>query len=265
MVGSTSSKRRTAASPLVRPSVVAGLASGQTSSKVHKKGTNQLLSLLSPDERERILARCELLPLKIEHVLYDVGDPINHIHFPLFGMVSMVLGSEEGGTIEVGVIGNEGVLGTPIALGAQRSHVKALIQVEGEFLRMSVQDFQLELQRSSVLTQFVHRFAHALTIQISQSVMCNRLHPMEERICRWLLMVHDRAGTDEIQLTQRFIAEMLGIRRPSVTVAAGMLQKAGFIDYSRGNVIILNRAGLEETACECYALVNQELEALMSG
>jgi hypothetical protein len=117
--------------------------------------------------------------------------------------------------------------------------------------------------RPPVLTESVHRFAQALTIQISQSVMCNRLHAMEERICRWLLMAHDRAGTDEIALTQHFIAEMLGIRRPSVTVAAGMLQKAGLIGYSRGNVTVLDRAGLEEGACECYGVVNRELEGLM--
>jgi CRP-like cAMP-binding protein len=128
---------------------------------------------------------------------------------------------------------------------------------------MGVRDFRLELQRNSVLNHMVHRFAHALTIQISQSVMCNRLHPMEERICRWLLMAHDRAGTDEIMLTQRFIAEMLGIRRPSVTVAAGLLQKAGFIAYSRGQVTILDRAGLEDAACECYAIVDRELEGLV--
>jgi len=232
-------------------------------SKVNNRGVNQLLSLLSEADRARILARCEKIPLKIESVLYEAGSVMGHVYFPLSGMVSLVIGTEDGGTIEVGVIGNEGMAGTPTALDADRSHVKALIQVQGEFLRMGVRDFRLELQRNSVLNYVVHRFAHALTIQISQSVMCNRLHPMEERICRWLLMAHDRAGTDEIMLTQRFIAEMLGIRRPSVTVAAGLLQKAGFIDYSRGHVTILDRAGLEDAACECYAIVNRELEGLV--
>jgi CRP-like cAMP-binding protein len=232
-------------------------------SKVNNRGVNQLLSLLSEADRERILGRCEKVSLNIEAVLYEAGSVMGHVYFPLSGMVSMVIGTEDGGTIEVGVVGNEGMAGTPTALDADRSHVKALIQVRGEFLRMGVRDFRLELQRNSVLNHMVHRFAHALTIQISQSVMCNRLHPMEERICRWLLMAHDRAGTDEIMLTQRFIAEMLGIRRPSVTVAAGLLQKAGFIAYSRGQVTILDRAGLEDAACECYAIVDRELEGLV--
>lgn len=234
-------------------------------SKVNNRGVNHLLSLLSEADRERILARCEKIPLKIEAVLYEAGGVIDHVYFPLSGMVSMVIGTEDGGTIEVGVVGNEGMAGTSTAVDADRSHVKALIQVEGDFLRMAVRDFRFELQRNSVLSNLVHRFAHALTIQISQSVMCNRLHPMEERICRWLLMAHDRAGTDEIMLTQRFIAEMLGIRRPSVTVAAGLLQKAGFIAYSRGHVTILNRTGLENAACECYAIVNRELERLVGA
>lgn len=234
-------------------------------SKVNNRGVNHLLSLLSEAERERILARCEKIPLKIEAVLYEAGATMGHVYFPLSGMVSMVIGTEDGGTIEVGVVGNEGMVGTSTALDADRSHVKALIQVQGEFLRMAVRDFKLELQRNSVLSHLVHRFAHALTIQISQSVMCNRLHPMEERICRWLLMAHDRAGTDEIMLTQRFIAEMLGIRRPSVTVAAGLLQKAGFIAYSRGHVTILDRAGLENAVCECYSIVNRELENLVGA
>jgi CRP-like cAMP-binding protein len=234
-------------------------------SKVNNRGVNHLLSLLSEADRERILARCEKLPLNIEAVLYEPGGVMGHVYFPLSGMVSMVIGTEDGGTIEVGVIGNEGMAGTPTALGADRSHVKALIQVQGEFLRMGVRDFRLELQRNSVLSHIVHRFAHALTIQISQSVMCNRMHPMEERICRWLLMAHDRAGTDEIMLTQAFIAEMLGIRRPSVTVAAGLLQKAGFIAYSRGHVTILDRVGLENAACECYAIAHRELEGLVGA
>jgi CRP-like cAMP-binding protein len=232
-------------------------------SKVNNRGVNQLLSLLSEADRARILARCEKIPLKIESVLYEAGSVMGHVYFPLSGMVSLVIGTEDGGTIEVGVIGNEGMLGTSTALDADRSHVKALIQVRGEFLRMRVRDFRLELQRNSALNHIVHRFAHALTIQISQSVMCNRLHPMEERICRWLLMAHDRAGTDEIMLTQGFIAQMLGIRRPSVTVAAGLLQKAGFISYYRGHVTILDRTGLENAVCECYALVDRELEGLV--
>ena len=230
---------------------------------LNKRGVNLVLSLLPSADRERIVGRCEKQFLQIEEVLYEAGGPIPYVYFPLWGMVSMVLGSEGGGTIEVGVVGNEGLVGTPVALGSETSHVQALVQTQGEFLRMTVEDFRLELERSAALTQIAHRCSQALMVQVSQSVMCNRLHSMEERICRWLLMAHDRAGTDDIVLTQQFIAQMLGIRRPSVTVAAGMLQQAGLIDYSRGSVKILNRPGLEDAACECYAIVAREQAALM--
>jgi CRP-like cAMP-binding protein len=201
--------------------------------------------------------------MKIGEVLYEAGDPIHHVYFPLSGMVSMVIASQEGATIEVGVVGNEGIVGISAVVGSNASHWKALIQVQGELLRMPAQDFRDECERDAFLADMVQRFTQSLLIQVAQSVMCNRLHPMEERICRWLLMTHDRAGTDQIGLTQEFISQMLGIRRPSVTVAAGMLQKAGFIEYSRGKVTVLDRAGLENTACECYAVVRRELEGLL--
>ncbi|HLX78953.1 MAG TPA: Crp/Fnr family transcriptional regulator [Burkholderiales bacterium] len=231
--------------------------------RINRLGSNHLLSLLPRDDREHVLGRCEKLSMEVGRVLYEAGEPIAHVYFPLSGMISMVLGASDGATIEVGVVGNEGLLGASIALGSERSHVKALIQVAGEFLRMTAQDFRAEAKRSTALTGLAQRFAQSLMVQVSQSVMCNRLHSMEERICRWLLMAHDRAGVDEIGLTQQFISEMLGVRRPSVTVAAGILQKAGLIRYSRSKVTVLDRAGLEESACECYALVNRELEALM--
>jgi len=201
--------------------------------------------------------------MKSGEVLYEADGPILHVYFPLSGMVSMVISSQEGGTIEVGVVGNEGMLGAAAVTGSNTSHPKALIQISGELLRMSVKDFRKECKANSTLADMAQRFTQSLLTQVSQSVMCNRLHPMEERICRWLLMAHDRAGADEIDLTQEFISQMLGIRRPSVTVAAGMLQKAGYIAYSRGNVTVLDRAGLEETACECYRVVRRETEALL--
>jgi CRP-like cAMP-binding protein len=233
--------------------------------RTHQSGVNLILSLLPAADRERISGRCEKLSLDIEKVLYEAGGRVADVYFPLSGMVSMVLSSRDGMTIEVCVVGNEGIAGAAAALGSERSHVKALIQVKGEFLRMKVEDFLLELKRSGDFGNLVLRFTQAMMIQTSQSVLCNRAHPMEERICRWLLMAHDRAGTDEIQLTQHFVAEMLGIRRPSVTVAAGLLQKAGFIRYSRGLVTVLDRAGLERSACECYAIADRELGRLLSG
>jgi CRP-like cAMP-binding protein len=230
---------------------------------LNQNGTNHLLLLLPPNERERVLALCEAQTLEIETVLYKAGGSMDHVYFPLSSMVSLVIDSEDGGTIEVGVVGNEGLVGTPIALGGTTSHVRAVIQVAGKILRMKTKDFRVELERSTRFVDLVQRFAQALTVQISQSVMCNRLHSVEERTCRWILMAHDRAGTDKLHLTQAFLAEMLGIRRPSVTVAAGMLHKAGLISYSRGILTILDRPRLEEAACECYAVVDRELHALL--
>jgi CRP-like cAMP-binding protein len=227
--------------------------------RTHQHGTNFLLSLLPEAERQRLLSKYGTVAMAIETVLYKAGSPIDAVYFPLSGMVSLVIDSAEGETIEIGVVGNEGAVGFGVALGAAVSHNTALIQMAGEFVRIRRDDFLAEFANSAALGALVGRFSLALTAQISQSVLCNHAHPMEERICRWLLMAHDRAGGDEIRLTQRFLADMLGVRRPTVTVAAGMLQKAGYIGYSRGTVRVLDRQGLEDTACECYYVVNQRL------
>jgi CRP-like cAMP-binding protein len=179
-------------------------------------------------------------------------------------MVSLVGSTQEGNAIEVGTIGNEGVVGGFVALGSDRSASAALVQIGGEFLRITLADFRVELERSRSLAEVVQRFAHALTNQISQSLVCNQMHSVEERICRWLLMAHDRVGKDELDLTQDFIAQMLGIRRATVTVVAGLLQKAGLIQYTRGHITVLDRQGLHAEACECYDMVRRETERLLS-
>lgn len=186
-------------------------------------------------------------------------------YFPLSGMVSLVISSEEGQTVEVGTVGNEGMLGTPLVLGAWLSPVDAVIQVAGELLKLRRADLEAELLMSAALRTAAQRFAQVLTNQVAQSVLCNRVHSIEERLCRWFLMTHDRAGSDEIQVTHNFVAQMLGVRRPSVTVAVGMLQKAGLITYARGRLVVLDRPGLEAGACECYEIVRQETERLLAA
>jgi CRP-like cAMP-binding protein len=233
--------------------------------RVNKRGENQLLSLLPQADRKRILARCEQISLEIRTVLYEANGPMPYVYFPLSGMVSLVLNTQDGQTIEVGTIGNEGMLGTPLVLGGDKSPVEVLIQVSATLLRMTAKDFLRELKRSGALRATGQRFAQALITQISQSVACNRVHPVEERICRWLLMTHDRVGLDDMVLTQQFVSQMLGVRRPSVTVVAGALQKAGLIKYSRGKMTILNRKGLEAGACECYQIVRRESERLLAS
>jgi CRP-like cAMP-binding protein len=239
--------------------------SQQHMTKVNNRGTNQLLSLLPPGDRKRILARSDKISLDIKSILYEAGGAMPYVYFPLSGMVSLVLNTQEGQTIEVGTIGNEGMAGTPLVLGADKSPVEAIIQVSGDLLRMSAKDFRVELKRSSKLRDVAQRFAQALMNQISQSVVCNRIHPVEKRICRWLLMTHDRVGLDDMGLTQQFVSQMLGVRRPSVTVVAGSLRDAGLIKYSRGKMAILNRKGLEAGACECYQIVKRESERLLAS
>jgi CRP-like cAMP-binding protein len=233
--------------------------------RVNKRGENQLLSLLPQADRKRIVARSEQLSLEIKTVLYEANGAMPYVYFPLSGMVSLVLNTQEGQTIEVGTIGNEGMLGTPLVLGSDKSPVEAIIQVASTLLRMTAKDFLRELKRSGALRAAGQRFAQTLLNQISQSVLCNRIHPVEERICRWLLMTHDRVGLDDMVLTQQFVSQMLGVRRPSVTVVAGALQKAGLIKYSRGKMTILNRKGLEGGACECYQVVRREAERLLTS
>jgi len=233
--------------------------------KVNRLGRNQVLSLLPAADRRRILDRSDRLFLDARTILYRADDLITHIYFPLGGMVSLVITTEEGETVEVGSIGNEGLVGTARALGAERSHVQALVQVSGEVLRMPLKDFQRELKRSAALARMTQRFAQALLTQIAQSVACNQLHSVEQRTCRWFLMTHDRAGVDEMVLTQQFVSQMLGVRRPSVTVAAGILQKAGLIRYARGKLTVLDRKGLEAGACECYGIVKRESERLLAA
>jgi CRP-like cAMP-binding protein len=232
-------------------------------SLVNVSGQNQLLSLLVAPERARIMQLCERVHLEQRIVLYEAGDEIDEVYFPLSGMVSLVMTSEEGQTVEVGTIGNEGMLGTQLVLASGNSHLEALIQVEGDFLRMSRDDLEAELACDGGLRVVAARFAQTLADQIAQSVLCNGVHSVEQRLCRWFLMVHDRAGTDEICLTQHFVAQMLGVRRPSVTVAVGMLKKAGLVTYSRGRLGILDRKALEEGACECYDTVRQQTERML--
>jgi CRP-like cAMP-binding protein len=199
----------------------------------------------------------------LEETLCGAGEPPTHVYFPLSGMISMVMSAPEGGAIEVATVGNEGLLGTEIALGADRNRWRALVQVAGEALRMPVSDFREALGRSSALRDLARRYAQALTIQISQSVLCNHQHSVEQRISRWFLMSHDRAGIDAMQMTQEFIAYMLAVHRSTVTVAVGMLRQAGLVRHSRGRITVLDRAGLEKASCECYGVADRALRALL--
>jgi len=230
--------------------------------KIHVPGENRLLKSLPKDEYDRLLPHLEKAPLPLRDILYEANGPIAHVFFPLNGVVSLVI-MDGGFILEVGVIGNEGVVGVPVFLGSDRSPTRAIAQIPGDALRMEAKFFQKEMKRDGPLHGLVQRYTQTMINQISQSIVCNHRHSVEKRMCRWLLLSHDRVGADEFPLTHEFLAQMLGVCRPTVTAVAGALQKTGLISYHRGRITVLERKGLEAASCECYEVVAKELERLL--
>jgi CRP-like cAMP-binding protein len=230
--------------------------------RIHVAGENRLLVALPRDEYDRLRPRVEKVSLPLRDILYEANGYIAHVFFPLHGVVSLVI-MDGGFTLEVGVIGNEGLVGTPVFLGSDRSPTRAIAQIPGEALRMEATVFQKEMRRGGPLYGLIQRYTQTMINQISQSIVCNHRHSVEKRMCRWLLMSHDRVGADEFPLTHEFLAQMLGVRRPSVTAVAGTLQKAGLISYHRGRITVLDRQRLEAASCECYDVVAKELDRLL--
>ncbi len=231
--------------------------------RVHVLGENRLLAALARKEYDRLRPHLEKVSLRLKDILYEPSGPIPHVYFPLDGVVSLVIIMDGGFSLEVGIIGNEGMVGTPVFLGCQSSLTRAISQVPGNALRMEATVFQEEMLRRGPLYGLVQRSTQAMINQVSQSTVCNHRHSVTKRMCRWLLMSHDRVGTDEFPLTHEFLAQMLGVRRPTVTAAAGSLQTAGLIRYHRGRVTVLDRKGMEAASCECYGMVAAELDRLL--
>jgi CRP-like cAMP-binding protein len=213
---------------------------------------NSILSALSPEDYERIASSLTLVSLKLGEVLYEPYEPIQQVYFPITTVASLITVLEDGSTVEAGIIGYTGMVGIPIVLGAEASPSQAIIQHSGDALMTPVETLKEELKRGGQLQQLLLQFTHTLFTQVSQTAACNRLHTVEERLARWLLMMRDCVEADEFLLTHEFIATMLGVRRAGVTVAAGTLQSAGLIKYTRGHIQILTREGLEDASCECY-------------
>jgi CRP-like cAMP-binding protein len=222
---------------------------------------NLLLDALPSAEFERMRSRFEPVALPLGETIYEADAPIGHVYFPLSGMVSMVSTMPEG-SVEVGTVGNEGMTGIPIVLHADSMPTRAFVQVEGTALRMTADDLRSAMRESPALERILARYALALFDQAAQSAACNRLHSLEERCARWLLMTHDRLRGDTLPLKQTFLAQMLGVHRPAVTVAAGQLQRAGMISYTRGKVRIIDRAALESASCGCYEITRRSFEQL---
>lgn len=219
---------------------------------------------LDPRERERLLAATSPVSLESKQVLYGSGERIETVYFPENAVVSVLTTVDGHTTFEVANIGNEGIVGVPVFLGVETVGALECYQVEiaGQARAMDVEAF-LEAAQQDPLRLFVQRFIQALFIQVSQRLACAAVHPIPARYSRWLLLTHDRMGDREFPLTQESLAQMLGVRRASVTAAAGALQDAGFIRYSRGRVAILDREGLENAACECYSIIRSEFDRLL--
>jgi CRP-like cAMP-binding protein len=228
--------------------------------------TNKLLSTLPVADRERIAPYLTTVSATFKQVFYKQDATIHDVYFPGSGAWSLTKTMEDGGTAEVGTIGNEGMIGASVFFGDRLSHTEALVQVAGDLpaYKMPVAAFLAEMEGHGAFYNRVIRYHQAMSIQIQQTTACNALHPAEQRCCRWLLMTRDRMGTDQIKLTHEFLAVMLGVRRPTVTLIAGALQKAGLIsDGQRGVINITDRQGLEAVSCECYATVKANFARLL--
>jgi len=221
---------------------------------------NKILLALPRHEREKVLPKLELVRLQSRQMLHDVGDTLQSAYFCNTGLISILSVFSDGKSVEVGLIGKEGFLGLPLVVGFRSASTRAVAQIEGTTFRIGADSLQTLLRECPELERSLQQFSQVMAMQATQIAACNRLHEVEERLGRWLLMSADRVGTHTLPLTQELLAQMLGTRRSSVTLAAGILQKAGLISYTRGNVVIVDRPKLEEAACECYVLMQRQIE-----
>lgn len=226
---------------------------------------NRILNSLTRLEYERLTPHLEPVNLSRGEVLCRPDEPITHVYFPNRGTVSIVSVFEDGESVEVAMVGNEGMFGISVFLGSIATPLEAVVQLPGNSLRMRAGVLKREFKRCGQLQDLLLRYTQAFITQVAQTAACNRAHPMEGRLARWLLMCQDRSPSQELKLTHEFIATMLGARRAGVTEAAGLLKQMGLISYHRGQITINDRQGLEAFSCECYPLVKKEFDRLIGG
>jgi CRP-like cAMP-binding protein len=226
---------------------------------------NGLLAALPPEDLARLRRSLQPVELPFEHTLYPADGIVEAALFIETGMVSLLATLEDGEQVEVGIAGSEGLIGLPLVLGDDRSLVEARVQMEGTALRMDVAAFRDEVEGSAALRGLLKRYTLAFQAQVTMTAACNARHAIEQRLARWLLTAHDRAGADEFPMTHEFMAMMLGVRRPGVSLAAGVLQKAGLIQYARGRMAVTDRPGLEASSCECYHTSRREFARLLGS
>ena len=229
---------------------------------------NHLLAALRKEEYERILPNLELVTMPLGHVLYESGIQMRHVYFPTNSIVSLLYVMEDGDSAEIAIVGNEGLVGVSLFMGGESTPSRAVVQSAGQAFRLKGQILKEEFNRSeggrsSSLNNLFLRYTQALLTQMAQTSACNRHHSLDQQFCRWLLLSLDRLHSNELNMTQELIANMLGVRREGVTEAAGNVQKAGLIKYHRGCITVLDRPGLEARVCECYAVVKKEFDRLL--
>ncbi len=224
---------------------------------------NRILGALPGQEYERLFPRLQQVFFPLGEIVYEFGGQLDYVFFPTSSIVSLLYTMENGTSAEMGLTGNDGVVGIALFMGGGTMPNRAVVQSAGGAVRMKAKLLRDEFARGGKFQLLLLRYTQALITQISQTAVCNRLHSVEQQLCRWLLLSHDRVNSDELIMTQELIADMLGVRREGVTVAAGGLQDAGAISYVRGRIKILDRQKLEDTVCECYRVVKEESDRLL--
>jgi len=231
---------------------------------LHSPLQNHLLATLPKPDFERIAPHLELVEMPLGDVLYESGAQLQHVYFPTTSIVSLLYVMEDGASAEIAVVGKEGILGISLFMGGETTPSRAVVQSAGYGYRLKSQILKDEFNRAGAMMRLLLRYTQSLITQMAQTAVCNRHHSVEQQLCRWLLLSLDRLDTMELKMTQELIANMLGVRREGVTEAAGNLRRDGLIRYSRGQIVVLDRARLEQAACECYAVVKKEDERLQS-
>ena len=229
----------------------------------HNPRQNYLLAALPATDYERLLPDLELVPLPLGWAVYEAGGKLGYLYFPTTSIVSLLYVMEDGSSAEIAVTGHEGLVGIALFMGGESTPSRAVVQSAGYGYRLKASILKREFALGGQLQYLALRFTQALITQMAQTAVCNRHHSVEQQLCRWLLLSLDRLPSNELSMTQELIANMLGVRREGVTEAAGNLQKAGLIHYSRGHITVLDRAKLEKRVCECYAVVKREFDRLL--
>lgn len=232
-------------------------------SSPHTPCQNHIFASFSKETYARLLPHLELVNLPLGHVLYESGCNMQHVYFPTTTIVSLLYIMENGSSAEIAGVGNEGLIGVSLFMGGGSTPSRAVVQSAGHAYRLRAQLLKTEFCLAGPMQHLLLRYTQALITQMSQTAVCNRYHSLDQQLCRWLLLTLDRLSSNKITMTQELIANMLGVRRESITEAAGNLQKSGLIQYSRGHIVVLDRHGLEKRSCECYQVVKNEFNRLL--